>query len=352
MPRNRWKSFNAFYPEQWAEKVGDASSVSNGTWEQPIWVDKAAPFALPERCIASPEEGNPWQLQQSIRSEHEVMPALLHGVSGLRFDENSKGFTKSWLEGVHLNMVELHLAASLFKDESWDVQSLLVAGWRGTCGLPITASTTLDSWKEHHMLLSNALDLRIWQCGEYDHRDRSLDLTDAMAEYCQAMDVWLEFARSSSVSINHELNRFVWRWWSSVDVLEEVAALRALRVLWSRWLTYHNLEDRPIWIDATTSTASFQNKLQTDHLIDLTTASYAAVIGGADGVETVPHSGLSEHDPFEDSALRWARNIQHVMREEAGLHRTFDPMGGSRTLDTWSMNMLDAAWSIYLSSKS
>lgn len=352
MPTNRWNSFDAFNPEHWGEKVGDASSVSNALWEQPIWEEKAASFALPDRCIALPEQGNPWELQQSIRKEHHVMPALVHGTAGLRFDQNSLGCSMSWLEGVHLNMVRLHMDVAFFQDNSWDVQSLLDAGWSGTCGLPINKSTTTHAWNEHLLLLSNGPDLRIWQCGQDDHRDRSLGLVDAMAEYCQSMDVWLEMAKSSPASIDHELNRFVWRWWSSVDVLEEVAALRALRALWSRWLSHQHLGDRPIWIDATTSTASFRNELKTDHLIDLTTASYAAVIGGADGVETIPHAGWDEHDASQDSALRYARNIQHLMREEAGLHRTFDPMGGSRTLDTWSLNMLDAAWSIYLSSKS
>tara|TARA_Y100000385_G_scaffold143205_2_gene148501 strand:- start:1434 stop:2492 length:1059 start_codon:yes stop_codon:yes gene_type:complete len=352
MPKNRWKSFDAFNPNHWSEKVGDASFVSNAIWEQPIWADRATSFALPNRCIASPEQGNPWQLQQSIRKEHDVMPALMHGASGLRFDVKSRGCSMNCLEGVHLNMVQLHMDVALFLDGSWDVQSLLDVGWRGTCGFPITASMTIDSLNNHHTLLADGPDLRIWQCGQNDHRHRSLSHVEALAEYCELMDLWLEMAKDSFVSIHHELDRFVWRWWTSVDVLEEVAALRALRALWSRWLLHHQLADRPIWIDATTSTASFRNELETDHLIDLTTASYAAVLGGADGVETVPHSRCDENQAFDDSAQRWARNIQHLMREEAGLHRTFDPMGGSRTVETWSSNMLEAAWSIYLNSKS
>ena len=38
---------------------------------------------------------------------------------------------------------------------------------------------------------------------------------------------------------------------------------------------------------------------------------------------------------------RWARNIQHLMREEAGLHRVFDPMGGSRVVEAWTVSLVD-----------
>ena len=44
---------------------------------------------------------------------------------------------------------------------------------------------------------------------------------------------------------------------------------------------------------------------------------------------------------------RWARNIQHLMREESGLHRVFDPMGGSRVVEAWTGSLVEAAWAQY-----
>ena len=351
MPESRWKSFEAFDSEQWLEAVGDARNVPNATWDQPIWSANLAPFALPARGIAPPEEGNPWQLQQSIKSHREIIPALMHGASGLRLDLESSGCDMNWLEGVHLDMVELHIDPVLFQNGALDVLSLLDSGWCGTCCLEVDQAITDKEWNDHQRLFADAPDLRIWKFGIEDHRNRALNLVQAMVGYCASMDVWLQKCMASNAPLEQELNRFVWRWWTSVDVMEEVAALRALRALWSRWLKEHKLEVRPIWIDATTSIASFRDELESDHLIDLTAASYAAVIGGADGLETLPYLAKEGNETQRDSPLRWARNIQHLMREEAGLHRTFDPMGGSRTLDTWSSNMLEAAWSSYLNTK-
>jgi hypothetical protein len=257
----------------------------------------------------------------------------------------------TWFDGVHMNMVELHVEPKLFRANKLDVHELLETGWRGSCGLDITSVVGPAQMNDHWRMLDEAPHLRIWRFGASDHRLRGLNLMEALVEHCLLLDHWLKWAKASDAVVEDELNRMVWRWWTSVDVMEEVAGLRALRALWSRWLAANQLDDRAVWIDAVTSDVTYRDELETDHLIDLTVASYAAIIGGADGLETVPHIKSKSELPPDENALRWARNIQHLMREEAGLHRTFDPMGGSRTVDLWSSNLLEAAWSAYLESK-
>ena len=349
MPETRWNSFPAFDLKKWRTAVEDSSPQSNDSWERPIWSPVAAPFEFPPRCIAAPSEGNPWQLQESIHTSNQVLASLLNGVGGLRMGAADCDMT--WFDGVHLNMVELHVEPKLFNTNKLDASELLEAGWRGSCGLDITSAVGTVQMNDHLQMLDEAPHLRIWRFGASDHRSRGLNLKEALVEHCLLLDHWLKWAKDSDAVVEDELNRMVWRWWTSVDIMEEVAGLRALRALWSRWLVANQLEDRTVWIDAVTSDVTFRDELETDHLIDLTAASYAAIIGGADGLETVPHTKSKSARPPDENALRWARNIQHLMREEAGLHRTFDPMGGSRTMDLWSSNLLDAAWSAYLESK-
>lgn len=349
MPVTRWNSFPAIDPKKWRTAVGDSISPSNASWERPIWSPEDATFEFPSRRIADPSEGNPWQLQERIHSEDQVLDSLLNGVAGLRLDASDCDMT--WFDGVHMNMVELHVEPKLFHANKLDVHALLEAGWRGSCPLDITPAVGSAQMNDHWRMLDKAPHLRIWRFGESDHRLRGLNLKEALVEHCLMLDHWLKWAKASDAIVEEELNRMVWRWWTSVDVMEEVAGLRALRALWSRWLAANQLDDRAVWIDAVTSDVTFRDELETDHLIDLTVASYAAIIGGADGLETVPHMKSKSEVPPGENALRWARNIQHLMREEAGLHRTFDPMGGSRTVDRWSSNLLEAAWSAYLESK-
>ena len=348
---NRWDSFPPFDFEQWSQEVSQPIPNNKEGWEQPVYVAVSDLFVMPERSIAPPEEGNSWQLQQTMASSDELMPALMHGVAGLRLESSANGFQMNWLEGIHLDMVDLHIAPEILDASEVSIQALLEAGWHGSCCYDVGGSASHEKYLAHLERFANASNLRIWTIGGDDFRGMGKNRVDAMVIFCQSMDQWLSWVNSSDADAFVELSRFVWRWWSSADALEEIAALRALRALWSRWLGHHDLPFVPIWIDAITSTASFRNELATDHLIDLTAATYASVLGGADGVETLPHIGRVLDSARTPASLRWARNIQHLMREEAGLHRTFDPMGGSRVVDTWSANILEEAWTQYLKSK-
>ena len=351
MQMNRWDSFPPFDFEQWSQEVSQPIPNNSDGWEQPVYVAVSDSFVMPERSIAPREEGNSWQLQQTVVSSDELMPALMHGVSGLRLDSSAIGFQMNWLEGIHLDMVDLHIAPEILDARDGSIQVLLEAGWQGSCLYEVGVAASREQYLAHLERFANAPNLRIWTIGGDDFRDTGRNRVDAMVNFCQAMDDWLSWVNSSDADAFVELSRFVWRWWSSADALEEVAALRALRALWSRWLDHHDLPFVPIWIDAFTSTTTFRNELATDHLIDLTAATYASVLGGADGVETLTYSGRVLDSARSPTSLRWARNIQHLMREEAGLHRTFDPMGGSRVVDTWSANILEEVWSHYLKSK-
>ena len=351
MREKRWASFPPFDPRQWADAVNATGFLNSEGWEQQIWVAKSNSFVMPERCIADSCKGNPWQLQQTLRSFDDVLPALLHGVTGLRMDCDGHRFDANGLEDVHLNMVQLHLDPVSLRGGEEEVRSLLNAGWQGSCAKNIAIDCSERELSDHLDRFSEGTNLRIWKVSCGDHHLQGENRIDVMTAFCHSMDGWLRWVKLTHANVEQELNRFVWQWWVSSDVLEEVAALRALRSLWSRWLVDNQLPLCSIWIDAIASTSTFRDEVPTDHLIDLTASTYAAVIAGADGIETPPHTGHMLHDDSHKAGLRWARNIQHLMREESGLDRTFDPMGGSRTLDTWSSNIIEKAWETYLNSK-
>ncbi len=75
-----------------------------------------------------------------------------------------------------------------------------------------------------------------------------------------------------------------------------------------------------------------------------TTCCFAGAIGGADVITSMPH------DRFEgvssDLGRRLAVNTQHILREEAHLHRVIDPAGGSWFIETLTETFCRYAWKI------
>jgi methylmalonyl-CoA mutase len=73
-----------------------------------------------------------------------------------------------------------------------------------------------------------------------------------------------------------------------------------------------------------------------------TTATFAAAVGGADGITVVPF----DQPLGEPGALgrRIARNTQLVLAEESSLYRVADPAGGSWYVESLTDQLAQAAW--------
>jgi methylmalonyl-CoA mutase len=81
------------------------------------------------------------------------------------------------------------------------------------------------------------------------------------------------------------------------------------------------------------------------NLLRNTVACYAAGLGGADAITSVPFdAALGLPDAF---SRRVARNTVLVLQEEAHLHRVIDPAGGSWYLDWLTDRLAEKAWGIF-----
>ena len=105
-------------------------------------------------------------------------------------------------------------------------------------------------------------------------------------------------------------------------------------------------------LEGQTSTLGLHAEGGRDALLSHTIAAYAAVLGGVDGLEVRRHDFREVMDGREDRdeavrAERWARNIQHVLREEAGLGEHADVMKGSRAIEALTRQMAEQAWARY-----
>lgn len=128
------------------------------------------------------------------------------------------------------------------------------------------------------------------------------------------------------------------------DVLIECAKLRALRLCWARVMEASGAarEMRAARIHAVTSRRMMTRYDAWTNITRVTTAAFAAAIGGADAITTLPMTdALGLPTPF---ARRVARNTQHVLMEEAHLGRVADPAGGAWFVEKLTRDLAAAAW--------
>ena len=266
------------------------------------------------------------------------MPALMGGAEGIRFQDER--CTWDWLNGVHMEMIHLHLDADRVDLAGFPLKYMREAGWKGSCTRNLS-KVTAEQVRYHACALAGLPSVRKWAID-------TCDIADPVAALCsgliQAHGAWNAF-EAVGLEIAMERERFVWTHQMRPHVLEGIAITRAMRILWQRWLKSRGQAPASIWLDARTYRPKVGEGLLTDRLIGMTSAAYASALGGPDSLEVPPHdSGVGV---ASSEGKRWARNIQHLMREEAGLHRVFDPMGGSRVVETWTASLVDAAWDAF-----
>lgn len=130
------------------------------------------------------------------------------------------------------------------------------------------------------------------------------------------------------------------------QVFLEIAKLRALRILWTHVLQSCGVaEPTAPLIHASILRRSLPPIEPSLNLLRVTTAGWAAIVGGADSIET-PAYDWFESTSGGDRGRRLARNTQLILGLESGLGRVMDPGAGSYFLETVTQDLVQSAWSL------
>jgi methylmalonyl-CoA mutase len=130
------------------------------------------------------------------------------------------------------------------------------------------------------------------------------------------------------------------------DVLIAASKLRALRLCWARVMEASGAapEHRAARIHAFTSRRMLTRYDAWTNILRITTASFAAAVGGADEITTYPFTdALGLPTAF---ARRVARNTQNVLLEECRLGHVADPAGGAWFVESLTRELAAKAWEI------
>jgi len=130
------------------------------------------------------------------------------------------------------------------------------------------------------------------------------------------------------------------------DMLIETAKLRALRFCWARVMEASGAapQARAAHVHAFTSRRMMSVYDPHTNILRVTTAAFAAAIGGADAITTYPFTdAMGLPTPF---ARRLARNTQNVLLEECRLGHVTDPAGGAWFVEKLTQQLADKAWAL------
>lgn len=124
-----------------------------------------------------------------------------------------------------------------------------------------------------------------------------------------------------------------------------IAKLRAARQLHARLAQACGMDWAPV-IHAQLSWRVTTRRDVWVNLLRNTTAVFAAAVGGAQAISSLPFADCAQ--PADQRlAARVARNTQLVLAEESHLGRVIDPAGGAFAPETWTAELAQTAWAAF-----
>ncbi|MFO7317495.1 MAG: methylmalonyl-CoA mutase family protein [Bacilli bacterium] len=169
--------------------------------------------------------------------------------------------------------------------------------------------------------------------GAHVVQELALSLAQA-AKYAEKSESFESFA-----------NKFFVHFAIDTHFFQEIAKLRAFKVLWKAFAKAYNAEAVPVPVLAETSLRSFSKYDIYVNLLRAGNEAFAALIGGADAITVYPYDVLTKPT---DQSIRIARNVVLVLKEESFVDDVLDPAGGSYFIETLTREYVEKAWELFL----
>lgn len=155
----------------------------------------------------------------------------------------------------------------------------------------------------------------------------AMELAGAMS----AAITYLKAMEKAGLSLEVAATQIQFSFSASVDLWLTIAKFRSARRLWQNVLAACDIEPVPMKLNAVSAVHALSMKDPWVNILRGTASCFAAAIGGADTITTLPHDlFLGTTNEF---SRRIARNIQIILMEESNLAKVSDPAAGSYALE-------------------
>ncbi|MBL4593962.1 MAG: hypothetical protein JKX68_09125 [Flavobacteriales bacterium] len=124
----------------------------------------------------------------------------------------------------------------------------------------------------------------------------------------------------------------------------EIAKIRAARNLWQSILKGYEVKDTPMIIHSETSVEQNSKEDKNYDLLRNTTKAMSAVIGGCDSLTVNAHDTTEKNIDFSN---RIARNIHHILKEEAFFDKVNNPADGSYYIEELTDEVAKKSWKLF-----
>lgn len=160
----------------------------------------------------------------------------------------------------------------------------------------------------------------------------------------------LEYIRTginSGLQIDDFAPRLSFFWAIGMNHFEEIAKMRAARLLWAKIVKQFNPKKESSMALRTHCQTSGWSLTEQDPYNNIARTCIEAMAAALGGTQSLHTNALDEAIALPtDFSARIARNTQIYIQEETGICKTVDPFGGSNFIEKLTINLAEKAWKL------
>lgn len=193
----------------------------------------------------------------------------------------------------------------------------------------------LESWKQIISLLGKQANITI---DGILLRNAGTATANTIALLASQLNEYIELIRSNE--IQHQISKLYVNYAVGTKIFEEIASLRALKILIDTILRNQNMQHVTVHIHVETSSIYKTNLDIYSNLLRDTIAAIGGVLGGCTSMCVINF----DHDFNNNFSYRMAKNIQLILKDEAYFNRVADVSSGSYYMEQRTDEIANKAW--------
>lgn len=165
--------------------------------------------------------------------------------------------------------------------------------------------------------------------------------TEGLSNALYAASLLIDKIKSKN-ELDSMKSSFGFKFSASNDYILNIAALRAFRKLWALMIDAYAIANFDLpFILAKTNLFNSEDSYQ--NMISNAAQALSLSVGNADAIWTIP----SDNDHENTFSTRIARNIQHILQQEAHINKVVDPAAGAHFIEQITTKLIEKAWQAF-----
>jgi methylmalonyl-CoA mutase len=197
-------------------------------------------------------------------------------------------------------------------------------------------------------LLSNSgPDWRVFTVCAEKYGEQGLSAIEQIAFALSAAVEYLDAMLDRGVSIGRACDAVGFSFATGPQFFVEIAKLRAFRLVWAKVVESFGGNHQNAKAAIYGRTTHWNETIYDPHnnVLRATTAAMSAVLGGVESFSVAPFD-VCYRQP-DEASRRLARNVQVVLKREAGFARVADALGGAYLIEVLTNTIASKAWKLF-----